>query len=354
MKFLKVELVLCVGVLLAANAVAQERSDFVSDASHTVGTYEPAESDFSIASQTSAANALLKSLDEDLRKRIVHDIDSRERREWTNLPAPQNAGGVRLGDMNEKQVKATCDLLASLMSQQGYQKMVGIMLADDQLLNRGRARPGFGTENFSIVIFGEPSETKPWGIQLDGHHVGVNIAVEGEKYSMSPSFIGTQPQSFELAGKTIRPLTGEIDEAYTLVNSLSDPQRKKAVVRDSRGQIIAGPGNDTAKLEKTGLSCSELTDKQKEMLFGLVTHWVKNMPEAQAEIRMKQIREEIDQAWFEWNGQTEVGSDISYRIHCPSLIIEYACQSLGGDPQQHLHTMYRDPTNEYGLQLEER
>ena len=250
MKFLKFGLMLCFVLLFAANGFAQERSDFVSDASHIVGTYEPASTDYSIASQTSAANALLESLDADLKKRIMHKIDSRERREWTNLPAPRNAGGVRLGDMNEKQVQAACDLLASLMSTTGYQKMVGIMLADDQLLNRGRARPGFGTENFSIVIFGTPSETEPWAVQLDGHHVGVNISVEGDKYSMSPSFIGTQPQSFELAGKTVRPLTGEIDDAYKLVNSLTDPQRKKAVVRDTRGDIIAGPGNDNVKLKK--------------------------------------------------------------------------------------------------------
>ena len=36
----------------------------------------------------------------------------------------------------------------------------------------------------------------------------------------------------------------------------------------------------------------------------------------------------------------------------PSLIIEYACQDLGGNPLDHLHTMYRDPTNEYGRQLD--
>ena len=54
---------------------------------------------------------------------------------------------------------------------------------------------------------------------------------------------------------------------------------------------------------------------------------------------------------FLWNGELEEGSDISYRIQSPSLVIEYACQDLGGDPQQHLHTMYRDPKNEYGGQL---
>jgi hypothetical protein len=30
------------------------------------------------------------------------------------------------------------------------------------------------------------------------------------------------------------------------------------------------------------------------------------------------------------------------------LVIEYAPQTLGGDPSMHVHTMYRDPTNDYG------
>ena len=30
------------------------------------------------------------------------------------------------------------------------------------------------------------------------------------------------------------------------------------------------------------------------------------------------------------------------------MIIEYACQDLGGRPLNHLHSMYRNPENEYG------
>jgi hypothetical protein len=37
-----------------------------------------------------------------------------------------------------------------------------------------------------------------------------------------------------------------------------------------------------------------------------------------------------------------------YRIQGPHLVIEYAPQTLGGDPAMHVHTMYRDPTNDYG------
>jgi hypothetical protein len=30
------------------------------------------------------------------------------------------------------------------------------------------------------------------------------------------------------------------------------------------------------------------------------------------------------------------------------VVIEYAPQPLGGDPTLHVHTIYRDPTNDYG------
>lgn len=40
-----------------------------------------------------------------------------------------------------------------------------------------------------------------------------------------------------------------------------------------------------------------------------------------------------------------------YRIQGPHLVIEYAPQTLGGDPAMHVHTMYRDPTNDYGRGL---
>jgi hypothetical protein len=56
--------------------------------------------------------------------------------------------------------------------------------------------------------------------------------------------------------------------------------------------------------------------------------------------------------WFAWSGPTTVtpGKNIAayYRIQGPKLVIEYAPQRLGGDPTMHIHTMYRDPTNDYG------
>ena len=328
-----------------------DRKHFVSDASHIVATYQVEGVQQETSAMVEAANAFLKSLSDELRERANLKLKDAERRNWTNLPAPRDAGGVRLGDLKPEQVKLVCRLLATMFSDQGYRKMRDIMLADDQLLRNGRARPGFGTENFSVVIFGNPSASEAWAFQIDGHHVGVNLAIKGQDITMSPSFIGTQPHKFEIEKHVFLPFQKETNLAYRLLNSLNDDQIKAAVQSEKRGRIVTGPGNDGKTPNAQGLKCDQLDEKQRKVLTRLIQQWVYDLPERKAKARMKEIKNEIEQMTLSWNGGKEKGSDISYRIQSPSLIIEYACQDLGGNPIDHLHSMYRNPKNEYGGQL---
>lgn len=349
----------CIFALISSVCVAQgskglapTRANFVSEASFLFGTYPYKSKTQSVDAMVKATNEFLASLTDDQRKLANHKLNSPERKLWTNLPAPTDAGGIRLGDLNEAQLRKSCVLLASLLSEQGFEKMRDIMLADDQLLRNGKPRAGFGTENFSIVIFGTPSNTAPWAFQLDGHHVGFNLAIEGEKMTMSPSFIGTQPQMFRIGRRRYRPFANETDVAHELMSSLSDAQIKAAVLGPKRDRIRTGPGRDGVVPQANGVDCSTFSKTQKELLLKLIGQWVNDLPEPQAVKRMAQISQELDEMKLSWNGNKEQGSDISYRIQSPSLIIEYACQDLGGDPLDHLHSIYRDPTNEYGKQLD--
>jgi hypothetical protein len=56
--------------------------------------------------------------------------------------------------------------------------------------------------------------------------------------------------------------------------------------------------------------------------------------------------------WFAWSRPTthEPGKNGTayYRIQGPKVIIEFAPQATFGDKSMHVHTIYRDPTNEYG------
>jgi len=278
---------------------AVSRDDFVSDASFIVGTYDPSAADHSVDSIVTLADQFLGSLNEEQKSKCLGDLASERRREWTNLPARNDADGIKLSELNKSQVEKACALMGSLLSRQGFDKMQSIMLADDQLLRDGKPRRGFGTENFAIVIFGMPSKTKPWCFQLDGHHVGANISIQGRKMT----------------------------------------------------RIVAGHGRDDFVPVPQGLPCQLLTETQQGVLMNLIEQWVGDLPPKQSKKRMKEIRSELNQMSFAWNGNRNPKSDISYRIQSPSLLIEYACQDLGGDPLDHLHSNYRDPTNDYGGQL---
>ncbi len=330
---------------------AVSRDDFVSDASFIVGTYDPSAADHSVDSIVTLADQFLGSLNEEQKSKCLGDLASERRREWTNLPARNDADGIKLSELNKSQIEKACALMGSLLSRQGFDKMQSIMLADDQLLRDGKPRRGFGTENFAIVIFGMPSKTKPWCFQLDGHHVGANISIQGRKMTMSPSFIGTQPQAFRIGDVEYRPFKNETEMAHQLAMSLTDEQVKKAVVQSKRARIVAGPGRDDFVPVPQGLPCQLLTETQQGVLMNLIEQWVGDLPPKQSKKRMKEIRSELNQMSFAWNGNRNPKSDISYRIQSPSLLIEYACQDLGGDPLDHLHSNYRDPTNDYGGQL---
>ena len=171
---------LTIALLIGASSVIGH-AKHASNVSRILSTYTPSADDHSPAAMAAAASKFLKGLSDDLRKQAALPYDSDEKGIWTNTPPRGPQGGVRLGDCDDTQLKAACDLLRTVMSQQGYEKARNIMLADDLLLRDGKPRPGFGAENFWLAIFGEPSAEKPWAIQLDGHHVAINLSFHGMK-----------------------------------------------------------------------------------------------------------------------------------------------------------------------------
>jgi hypothetical protein len=89
------------------------------------------------------------------------------------------------------------------------------------------------------------------------------------------------------------------------------------------------------------------------MLLDLIAEWTGILNEPSAAARMAEMKSDLNDMWFAWSGPTtaETGSNITayYRIQGPHLVIEYAPQR--DEPGNHVHTMYRDPTNDYGSGL---
>ena len=185
--------------------------------------------------------------------------------------------------------------------------------------------------------------------------LAVNVTIAGERGILTPTLTGAQPALYTVNGRTVRPLGGESDKALALLQSLDESQRAKAVLGFRVADLVLGPGQDGKTIQPEGLRASEMNARQRQMLLDVIAEWSGIVHESAAAARLAEIRAGLGETWFAWSGPTTgaPGQNIAayYRIQGPNLVIEYAPQRMGGDPSMHVHTMYRDPTNDYGARL---
>ena len=307
--------------------------------------------DKGITNAVAKANAFLETLDAQQRGKALFEFDSAKKSSWSNLPVtmvPRN--GLRLGELTKGQRAAALDAVAAVLSKQGFQKVIDIMNADDQLVKVKDNKMRFGTDNYYLALFGKPSATQPWMLQFGGHHLGINVTVVGKNAVLTPTHTGTQPDTFTRDGKTVRPLGPENDLAFKLVNMLDAQQQKQAVLGAKPKNLVLGPGQDGKTIPPEGLKCSALTETQRTALLELIGAWVHILPEDAAERRMAALKSKLNETYFAWYGPTTKGSAVYYRVQGPTLVIEYAPQGS----TNHIHTIIRDPSNDYGTELTKR
>ncbi len=307
----------------------------------------PAQSSLSVASKiVASANGFLSSLDDGQRSKVLFEFnDAEQRKKWSNLPTTMVArAGLKMGDLSRPQRKAAMGLLAAMLSKRGYEKVVAIVEGDEALRVASGARGSmFGRDLFYISILGKPSVNDPWMLQFGGHHLALNITMVGKDGILTPSHTAAQPAKYTVDGKTVRPLGAENDKAFALINALDEGQRKQAILNYKVANLALGPGKDGKTIQPEGIPCTAMNASQQAMLLALMGEWAGIVQEQAAAARMAEIKTSLPETWFAWSGPTTNGMPAYYRIQGPTVVIEYAPQPLGGDPTNHIHTMYRDP-----------
>jgi hypothetical protein len=320
-------------------------------------TGAPAVKENVTAKVVQAANAFLATLSPTERAKCTFGFNSAQRTGWSNLPTGIfQRNGLRFGDLKPPQREAALKLVAAALSREGYQKVTDIMNGDEVLKNAGGGRTGgrpstgirFGLDEYYLALLGTPSETTPWMTQFGGHHLAINVTIAGQGSVMTPSLPAAQPAKYTLNGQTVRPLGHENDKGFALINALNAAQLKKAVLNYEIKDLVLGPGNDGKVIQPEGILASELDASQQAMLLDLAHEWVGILNDEAANAKMAEIKANLPKTYFAWSGATKNGGLAYYRIQGPTLIIEYAPQQ--GD-LDHIHTIYRDPTNDYGAKL---
>jgi hypothetical protein len=303
----------------------------------------------------------LESLSSEQQEQTVFAIDDKERRAWSNLPATMfKREGISFKEMSPPQRRHAHNMLQSVLSSQGYLKTSGIMHLDEILKGLVDSSPGeptmFGHDLYWISIFGNPAEDLAWGWQLDGHHLALNISVVGNEVAVRPAFMGSDPATIPdgtFAGWNV--LVAEDEKGKRLFESLDEAQRDKAVVAtQAPGDVITGPAHGNRLEEPNGLRASDLDPAQRRLLMTLLSEYVHNYQHDIAHVQMDRIlRSGLDTIYFAWAGTRE-NEPYYYRIHGPAVIVEFTNQYPPGQssgPINHVHTVFREPGNDYGEDL---
>lgn len=302
-----------------------------------------------------AARGFLAALRPELRAMAKLGFDDPKRRDWSNLPHyihPRK--GLRLGDLAPQELAAAHRLLQAILSSEGYYKATAIMGVDEFLgAASEQTRQEYGSEFYFLDVFGDPGGDAPWGVQIDGHHLAVNVTVVGHQITMTPAHFGADPAvipSGRHAGWQV--LGGETAQGFALRNALTPNQVKRAVLSETLPpDIFTLPGRDDEL--KTPAGVAGLQGRQRDLLQSLVDVYVGNLrPEVGRAYRAAIQSAGFDKLHFAWMGPAEIGKAAYYRIHGPTLLIEYDAivppnTKLPNDPN-HIHTVLRVPGNDFG------
>ena len=329
------------------------------------GLYNLRSTGFSTETVRKAAEAFLAALLPEQRSKTMFPVDDVEWRKWMNQDFYIRQG-VSFKEMSEPQREAAFGLMHASLSAKGLQLSRDIMRLNytlGELNNNDFVR--YGEWAYWITLMGEPSKDKPWGWQMDGHHLIINYFVLGDQVVMTPLFVGSEPviaPSGKYKGTTI--LQNEQNLGLKMILALDDAQKKKAVLQVSKtgNNNLSEAFKDNVVLDYAGVGVSEFTPSQKKQLLGLISEYVSNMDGGHAKVKMEEVRKHLDETHFAWIGSTTETSVYYYRIHSPVLLIEFDHQlpvglrHLVADPRvpfrEHIHAVVRTPNgNDYGKDL---
>jgi hypothetical protein len=133
------------------------------------------------------------------------------------------------------------------------------------------------------------SDSSAWELQFGGHHLGINATLDAsaDAITFAPTHLGSQPSVYTDAdGNEVQPLAGMYETAFAFYDSL--------------------------------------TDEQKQLLLEVIANWVGLLSDEQTTTDAL--------AKIEATQQGSAGADVDGVI------------TAGWG---HIHTIYRDPTNDY-------
>jgi hypothetical protein len=324
--------------LTAAIAV----SAFAHEVPSKSGQTHPASADM-----IKAANALLEKLPAEQKAKAVFEFGNAERKNWHFVPRERK--GLPLKEMSPEVRKLAMELAKTGLSNDGYKKATLIMslepiLREMEKDTTGRRDP----DKYFVSIFGTPGTKEPWGWRFEGHHLSLNYStVSGAAPSMTPSFFGSNPGEIrEGENKGLRILGKEEDLGRELIQSLTDEQRKIAIIAGQAPSDILSLPSRPERTKPEGIAWDKLTPAQQTKLKLVIKEQLFRCRSDVAEEEIVRIEKAgLSKIHFAWAGGLERGEPHYYRVQNESFVVEY--DNTQGKAN-HPHSVWRDWDNDFG------
>jgi hypothetical protein len=356
-----------------------------------------------VARMTDAAQAVLDGLSPEQRPLVAWDFPSDEERlRWYYTPTDH--GGLTLSEMRPVQQRQAMRLLATGLSRPGFVTAATIIGLENILDELESWRASFGHERgrdpgrYYLRIFGTPG-SDPWSWRFGGHHLSIHhTVIGGELRAFTPCFLGADPAASPLLGPhELRPLAACADLAFDLLATLSDAQRRAAILSPAppidlvgANRTVLAEGDGPLRLARVwrnewtgelltsmeafqdseeakvglapahvdavrfttvpkGLAAAAMTDAQHAILKALLHTYVGRLPDEVAEREMAKLTgPAFARLHFAWAGSSEPRRPHYYRIQGHRLLVEYDNTTRDAN---HVHTVWRDPVGDFGMDL---
>jgi hypothetical protein len=276
---------------------------------------------------------------------------------WSNLPAGLSPRyGINLASLNETQRTAFKDLMLAVLAlnvtNEGYDEMIGSMVADNFLAVNGGGTT-YGAGNFYVSILGTPSISGLWELLFTGHHYTQPYTFNGSGGTgYTPAFRAIEPTyAVTENGKTYQPMEQERLAFAAMLTGLSSSEQATAKLSATFRDVVLGPGQDWKfPTTKVGLKVGNLTPDKQALVLNAIKLYVNDLDAASAAAVLAKYTSELADTYVSYSGNTSVTASNDYiRIDGPNVWIEFSYQ--GGviiRNMPHPHSVWRDRATDYG------
>jgi hypothetical protein len=332
------------------------------------------------------------------------ETSDNERRRW--FYTPTDHGGVTIHQQRPAQQRAAMRLVSTGLSPAAYVTVATIMGLENVLdyiegfvahFDRERGRD---PAMYYLRVFGTPSDKGLWGWRFGGHHVSLNnLVADGVLVATTPCFLGANPAASPLLGGAVnRPLARMEDLGRDLVRSLRQDLTARAIllptapsdfvtanrtdvtdgdrviplvgiyrderfpdpVEQAKFQSLSDVIEEVAELsnaeyeavaysiEPKGVPAAEFDAEQREMLRALLATYLDRAPAGVSPLHRYDDDSALNVVHFAWAGPTAPGEPHYYRLQGPRLLIEWDNTQSNAN---HAHSVWRDPTSDFGLDV---